>query len=299
MRGLILIDYKPWDGSENVAGKLVAAKVSREEMLNRLGREHFYRGEYEQAVRYFKEVVENYPDSEVAPFSLDHLFCCYREMGKEEVIYPYLEAIAESNPGTRLARVALELGIKWFLDRGDFHGAIARSEEIMEMFPDDDRNKFLLFNIGVMYELAGETERAKDVFEEFLERYPACPGNLKENPPGLLPGLARIKLGLDPWGNQPKAATGPEFFLRCRPNPFNAQVVVGFSLPEAGFVRLGVYDVLGRKLRALVEGKMGSGLHRVVWDGRDEGGREVSSGVYVLRLEVGGKVFTRKVVMVR
>jgi len=62
LRGLILIDYKPWDGSENVAGKLVAAKVSREEMLNRLGREHFYRGEYEQAVRYFKEVVENYPD---------------------------------------------------------------------------------------------------------------------------------------------------------------------------------------------------------------------------------------------
>jgi len=64
-------------------------------------------------------------------------------------------------------------------------------------------------------------------------------------------------------------------------------------------VRLGVYDVLGKKLRALVDGKMGSGLHRAIWDGRDEGGREVSSGVYVVRLDVGGEVFAKKVVMVR
>ncbi len=74
--------------------------------------------------------------------------------------------------------------------------------------------------------------------------------------------------------------------LPARPNPFNPSTEIGFGLPAAARVRLVVYDVLGRRIRTLAEGNYPAGWHRVRWDGRDESGREVASGVYLYRLFV-------------
>ena len=71
------------------------------------------------------------------------------------------------------------------------------------------------------------------------------------------------------------------------PNPFNAWTVIPFELALSGSVHLVVYDVLGRKLRTLLDGDKGKGSWVVRWDGRDDEGQEVSSGVYVVRMEAG------------
>ena len=83
------------------------------------------------------------------------------------------------------------------------------------------------------------------------------------------------------------------------PNPFNSIVNILFSLGVSGDVRIGVYDVLGREVRVLVEGRVGEGVHRVFWDGRDGVGRDVASGVYLVRMDAGGFNKVRKVVLVR
>jgi hypothetical protein len=84
-----------------------------------------------------------------------------------------------------------------------------------------------------------------------------------------------------------------------RPNPFNPRAQISFALPEAGPVSLSVYDVKGRLVTVLAEGEHDAGPHALTWHGRDSRGREVGSGVYFLRLEAGGTVATRKMVMVR
>jgi hypothetical protein len=71
------------------------------------------------------------------------------------------------------------------------------------------------------------------------------------------------------------------------PNPFNPMTKISFSLPEAQRVELGVYSLDGRKIATLISGTKSAGLHEVVWMGRDDAGRTVSSGTYFYRIDAG------------
>jgi len=83
------------------------------------------------------------------------------------------------------------------------------------------------------------------------------------------------------------------------PNPFNPETVIRYDLPEAGSVRLTVYALTGQVVRRLVDGDRSAGRYSVVWDGRDEDGRDVASGVYLYRMVAGEYRGARKLVLVR
>lgn len=83
------------------------------------------------------------------------------------------------------------------------------------------------------------------------------------------------------------------------PNPFNPETRISFSLPEAGRVTLVVYDVLGRTVRQLADGDFAAGRHEVVWDGRDDQGSLVGSGVYLYRLATTAGAYGRKMLLVK
>ncbi len=68
------------------------------------------------------------------------------------------------------------------------------------------------------------------------------------------------------------------------PNPFNPTTTIRFSVPDAGRVRLAVYNVAGQLVRTLIDEWLSVGEHAAIWDGRDELGRSVASGVYLYRL---------------
>jgi len=84
------------------------------------------------------------------------------------------------------------------------------------------------------------------------------------------------------------ASAGPRDYAMHQnvPNPFNPETTIRYELPEAGFVTLNLYDVTGQLVRQLVSEQMESGRYDVRWDGRDEGGQLVSSGVYFYRIGV-------------
>ena len=87
------------------------------------------------------------------------------------------------------------------------------------------------------------------------------------------------------------------------PNPVRDQATIDFELPASGPVQLRVYDMLGRQVRTLKDGSERAGRHSLIWDGRDDAGRELASGVYMLTLsspsDEGLKSASRKVVVVR
>lgn len=83
------------------------------------------------------------------------------------------------------------------------------------------------------------------------------------------------------------------------PNPFRQQTTVEYTLPEEGRVTVEVFDVLGRKVRVLVNERQKAGAHRVTWDGENRAGQGVASGVYLTRLTFGGKTITQKMVLVK
>lgn len=83
------------------------------------------------------------------------------------------------------------------------------------------------------------------------------------------------------------------------PNPFNPSTTITFALPESAPVTLAIYDTNGRIVRTLVNGAGAAGLHEVVWNGLDDNGRAVASGVYVYRLTAGNDVSIRRLTLVR
>ena len=83
------------------------------------------------------------------------------------------------------------------------------------------------------------------------------------------------------------------------PNPFNPITTVEFVLEVGSHVTLRIYDVAGRLTRTLVDQPMSEGVHRTVWDGRDQRGNPAASGVYFLLLEAGPTAQTQKMVLLK
>ncbi len=83
------------------------------------------------------------------------------------------------------------------------------------------------------------------------------------------------------------------------PNPFNPSTTITFAVPRAGRVDLQVYDLAGRQVRTLVGGELAATTHTVVWDGRDDTGRQAASGTYYYRLRSEGQELTRKMTLLK
>jgi len=99
------------------------------------------------------------------------------------------------------------------------------------------------------------------------------------------------------------SSTLPESFTLHQnyPNPFNSSTVIRFALPTANDVELSIFNLAGQQVATLVEGARETGTYTVHWDGRDDSGRALASGVYLYRLRAGdGKqVETRKLLLLR
>jgi len=78
------------------------------------------------------------------------------------------------------------------------------------------------------------------------------------------------------------------------PNPFNPSTVIGYVIPRSAFVRLELFDILGRRVGTLVSGPQGFGPHSVVFDGAG-----LATGVYFYRLSAEGFTQTRKMMIIR
>ncbi len=83
------------------------------------------------------------------------------------------------------------------------------------------------------------------------------------------------------------------------PNPFNPETTIGFQLPAAGDVTLEIYTITGQLVKTLVSSLQPAGKFTVKWNGTNQFGKPVSSGVYLYRLSVGNVVQTRKMILLR
>lgn len=100
--------------------------------------------------------------------------------------------------------------------------------------------------------------------------------------------------------NETERATPDRLTLRpSYPNPFRSQTTLEYALPASADVRIAIYDVLGRRVRVLAEGDHTAGRHDVTWDGRNNAGQPVASGLYLIRLEADGQTRLQKATLLR
>jgi hypothetical protein len=83
------------------------------------------------------------------------------------------------------------------------------------------------------------------------------------------------------------------------PNPFNPVTTIAYSLPEQSHVMLEIFNILGQRVRTLLGAFQSAGYHRITWDGKDDQGKDVSSGIYFYRLEAGDFTDSKKMVILK
>ncbi len=83
------------------------------------------------------------------------------------------------------------------------------------------------------------------------------------------------------------------------PNPFNPSTVIEFALPSAANARVEIFNSLGRKVATLLNGPMGAGTHRIIWNGCDDSGDIAASGVYLYRVTADGTALQKKMLLVK
>jgi len=144
-----------------------------------------------------------------------------------------------------------------------------------------------------------ESERTRIAFvrtEPGSDVLLTVPGSAMPEPPEILSATFN--------GQDSPVAVAPDrparFALHpAAPNPFNPRTALRFSIAEAGAVRLAVYDANGRWVRDIVDDYRRAGHHSVTWDGTDDAGRAVASGVYVARLTAGADRAWQRMLLVR
>lgn len=89
------------------------------------------------------------------------------------------------------------------------------------------------------------------------------------------------------------------FELSCYPNPFNPSTTISFSTAEPGDAKLAIFDARGALVKTLIDGPLNSGEHRVRWNGTNEVGDRVASGVYFYRVTADKRSSTKKMILLR
>jgi hypothetical protein len=86
---------------------------------------------------------------------------------------------------------------------------------------------------------------------------------------------------------------------RNQPNPFNPRTTISFTLPAADRVNLSVYDVRGRRVRTLLDGGLSAGTHFVIWEGKNDAGQNLASGVYFYHLHTATESLSKKMLLLK
>ncbi|OIO65747.1 MAG: hypothetical protein AUJ47_02415 [Candidatus Marinimicrobia bacterium CG1_02_48_14] len=97
----------------------------------------------------------------------------------------------------------------------------------------------------------------------------------------------------------PEVNKPESFHLSAFPNPFNPTTTIRYTLPENGRVTVTIYDQLGRRVNQLVSAKQNAGEYTAQWNGRDDTGRQLASGLYFCQVSGGGFSKSIKLVLLK
>jgi len=100
-------------------------------------------------------------------------------------------------------------------------------------------------------------------------------------------------------GTEAEKALPSEFGTQSYPNPFNASATIAYALPTDGKVTIKIYNILGQKVVTLLDEEKPAGYHTVVWNGKDDQGNSVATGVYFYRVEFGKQTLVKKMALIK
>lgn len=258
-------------------------------------------GLFDQASTLYKIILDGGLESEKAYFSgcVDGLFrsSCLQTM-QAEILATYLEEkINQFTPiDSVFCKLLSDYQIKAFVVSGNFQSAI----NIVQTRIDDPVSVIdslrAVLDLEIILQLESMQESKKPLALKYTQyRYPNTHVYYIKHDEHLKELYRELnKGGEDVISIPPKAVISTNY-----PNPFNSSTTIAFSIPKDAKTKLKVYNIKGQKVKDIVNGDLLKGFHKAVWDGKDSRNRSVSSGIYLFKLESGGKTSVRKVTLMK
>ncbi len=259
-----------------------------------------------------REILDTEEGFIAAQWGLIELVNTYREAGMDSAL-SHLQNTLQTHPDEGVRQVAGDLLTGEYLRQKQVDAAIARAQQNLTDHPNTGSEKLALFDLFNIYFVdRGDAPAAQAYLAQLESRYPGDEltrqAQLLSGGGGAGAGMAMAKGGEVPVRVHTQAALPEKFELQQNyPNPFNPTTTIELALPQDSEVQLVIYDISGRKVRTLVQAALPAGFHEIVWNGRNDAGQPVSSGVYLYRAAavahspVQGNRFTqvRKMMLMR
>jgi len=240
--------------------------------------------EYVDVIDKFKSFIDKNPNSTLAKTALTTAVHCFRALDDNEAMMSFLKRIQDDAKLSKVSGMAKRFMIDYHRGQNDFDAAMATVDELMkEQARDKELVCDVLFAKGLIlaHDLNQPAEAAR-CFLTITTNYQDSPlVNLAENELKLLgyeiPDSARQTAAGD-------NAQITEFSAANYPNPFNPATEIRYALPADGQVTIRIFSILGGQVRLVADEFKLAGRHKVVWDGRNDQGEPIASGVYIYRI---------------
>ena len=156
---------------------------------------------------------------------------------------------------------------------------------------------FTCASIGTTPQVIVDTSAAYDTELQFIL---GPIDNYLPTSPDFSPGMITVNLVTDADDDDFGTPLPTEYgLMQNQPNPFNPATTITFALPKQSRVSIEVFNILGEKIRTLVDGALPAGTHSIVFDGCDSYGRELATGVYLYRMKTGQDEYSRKMILLK
>jgi len=256
-----------------------------------------YENDYDLVIDEYKAFLDKYPNSKEAPAAIFRIVHCYQQIDDYEAIYGFIQELITDKKFSEIKSYAERHLISYNVYLKEYEKAISIADELLSNKKDDtDLYCQLLYEKGLIFKYQLEDEKeAETIFTKIVKEYPNH----------YMAQYAINELGIEDYGYKYLAKEKiddqetAELSINNYPNPFNPDTEIRYHLPEAIHINLEIYNLLGQKIRTLIDGQKPTGSHTIRWDGRDETGAAVSSGVYLYTLTAGRFCGTRKMVVIR
>lgn len=259
---------------------------------------------YEEAVSAYRYVVDNYGDSEYGAFALARLMACRVDQGDITMEKIYVKMISSNYGKSEVGNLALLWQPLIEARSGNKQYALALCDSLRQTYSGSILARDAYFEKGTiqLYEM-NDIAAAKQTFDEFARAYPN--DLLIKHIEIMLSNYTPFQITLPKpivyHKNQKDNIVKPDKYALSQnfPNPFNPETEIHYRIPEAAHVTLVIYNLQGQKIRTLIDGTSQAGYYIARWDGRDEIGTSVASGMYFYVLHAGQFEDVKKMILMR
>ena len=248
-------------------------------------------------------LLQQDPDADNVGFGVSGLIRCYKGLDRRDDIVSLLDDFVTKYPNTALAVTAQDHSLPYLVNVDRVDDALGRANALLLQHRNAaDKEPDYLFRLASLYlhksrgNAGSDLTNALGFYQQLIHKYPssdfAFVAQVELEQLGVR-GLAK------PAAENSNGISEPQTFTLHpnRPNPFNPETEISYSIPSRGHVRLRIYNTLGAEVRTLVDAAKEGGHYRVTWDSRDHEGNTLASGIYLYRVtftaENDGQAFTR------